>query len=66
MEELVLLLRGLRNQISSSTHSGVVQRHVELLGHLVLSNDEKSVRLKSLLGIPRERLDYWQIRRRTS
>ena len=28
-EELVLLLRGLRNQISSSAHSGVVQGHIE-------------------------------------
>ena len=29
LEELVLLLRGLRNQISSSAHSSVVRRHVE-------------------------------------
>ena len=42
------LLRGLHNLISSSTHSGVVQRHVKLrtLGSAT-SNDEKSVRLKS-------------------
>ena len=30
LEELVLLLRGLRNQTSSSAHSSVVQGHVEL------------------------------------
>ena len=50
LEELVLLLRGLRNQISSSAHSGVVRRHVRDCERLVLSTsgDEKSVRLKSL------------------
>ena len=44
----VSLLRGLRNQISSSTHSGVVRGHVELqtLGSIT-NGDEKSVRLKS-------------------
>ena len=49
LEELVLLLRGLRNQISSSAHSSVVQGHVELFCHLVLflSDDKKLVRLKS-------------------
>ena len=48
LEELVLLLRGLRNQISSSAHSSVVRRHVEfrVLG-LLLVEDEKSFRLKS-------------------
>ena len=30
LEELVLLLHGLHNQISSSAHSSVVQGHVEL------------------------------------
>ena len=30
-EELVLLLRGLHNQISSSAHSSVVRGHVEFL-----------------------------------
>ena len=42
------LLHGLRNLISSSAHSGVVQRHVKLwtLGSAT-SNDKKSVRLKS-------------------
>ena len=30
------LLRGQCNQISSSAHSSVVRRHVELFGHLVL------------------------------
>ena len=33
-EELVLLLRGLHNQISSSAHSSVVRGHVEFLGLL--------------------------------
>ena len=48
LEELVLLLRGLRNQISSSAHSSVVRGHVELwtLGSFT-SGDEKSMRLKS-------------------
>ena len=42
------VLRGLRNQISSSAHSGVVWGHVEFraLGSST-SGDEKSVRLKS-------------------
>ena len=67
LEELVLLLCGLRNQISSSAHSGVVRRHVEFgtLGSSS-SNNEKLLRLKSLLGVPRKRLDYWQVRHRTS
>ena len=49
LEELVLLLHGLHNQISSSAHSSVVRRHVEQFGHLVLitSDDKKSARLKS-------------------
>ena len=49
LEELVLLLRGLRNLISSSAHSGVVRGHVELRRLLVLitSGDEKSARLRS-------------------
>ena len=44
------VLRGLRNQISSSAHSGVVRRHLEPFWTLgsSTSNDEKSVRLKSL------------------
>ena len=48
LEELVLLLRGLRNQISSSAHSSVVQGHIEFqtLGSFT-SDDEKSARLKS-------------------
>ena len=48
LEELVLLLHGLRNQISNSTHSSVVRRHVEfqMLGPST-SDDEKLVRLKS-------------------
>ena len=52
-EELVLLLRSLRNLISSSTHSSVVRRHAELrtLGSST-SDDEKSVRLKSLWEFP--------------
>ena len=64
LEELVLLLRGLRNQISSSAHSGVVRRHFGAL--VTWFGDEKSIRLKSLPEVPRERLDYWQMRRRTS
>ena len=32
LEFLIGLLHGQRNQISSSAHSSVVQRHVELLG----------------------------------
>ena len=45
---LLPLLRRLRNLISSSAHSGVVQRHVEFwtLGSSS-SNNEKSIRLKS-------------------
>ena len=48
LEELVLLLRGLRNQISSSAHSSVVQRHVEFLtlGSTTCVN-KKLLRLKS-------------------
>ena len=44
-----IVLRGLRNQISSSAHSGVVRGHLELrtLGSAT-SDDEKSARLKSL------------------
>ena len=48
LRDAPLVLRGLRNQISSSTHSGVVRGHVELrsLGS-ASSDDKKSVRLKS-------------------
>ena len=48
LEELVLLLHGLRNQISSSAHSSVLRGHVEFqtLGSFT-NDDEKSVRLKS-------------------
>ena len=48
LEELVLLLRGLHNPISSSAHSSVVRGHVELqtLGSST-NDDKKSVRLKS-------------------
>ena len=50
LEELVLLLHSLHNQISSSTHSGVVQGHIEFLGlGATTSVDKKSVRLKSHL-----------------
>ena len=43
-----LLLRGLHNQISSSTHSSVVRRHVEFLSLGSSSSvNEKSGRLKS-------------------
>ena len=35
LEELVLLLRGLRNLISSSAHSGVVRGHGESFKLLV-------------------------------
>ena len=67
LEELVLLLCGQRNLISSSAHSSVVRGHAELrtLGSSI-SGDEKSVRLKSLLRVPKKRLDYWQVRHRTS
>ena len=63
----LLMLRGPRNLISSSAHSGVVRRHRSYwtLGSSS-SDNEKSARLRLLLGVPRERLDYWQIRRRTS
>ena len=46
LEELVLLLRGLRNQISSSAHSSVVQGHVEFLSlgsSLVLTRSQKDL-----------------------
>ena len=45
---LYSLLRGLRNLISSSTHSSVVRGHIEFraLGFST-SRDKKSVRLKS-------------------
>ena len=48
LEELVLLLHGLRNQISSSAHSSVVRGHVEFqaLGSST-NGDKKSMRLKS-------------------
>ena len=60
------LLRGLRNQISSSTHSSVVWRHVEFQSLGSSTSGEKLMRLKPLLGVPRKRLDYWQMRHRTS
>ena len=68
LKELVLLLRGLCNLISSSAHSSVVRGHVELFRQLVLLPvvDKKLMRLKSLLGVSKERLDYWQVRCRTS
>ena len=44
---LCLLLCGLRNQISSSAHSGVVRGHVDFLALGLSSCDEKSARLKS-------------------
>ena len=48
LEELVLLLRGLRNQISSSAHSSVVRGHVGFPTLGSFSNDDKkSMRLKS-------------------
>ena len=67
LEELVLLLRSLHNQISSSALSSVARRHIELrsLGSL-LGDDKKLIRLSVTLGVPRERLDYWQVRCRTS
>ena len=45
---MIIVLRGLRNQISSSAHSSVVRGHVELrtLGSFT-SGDKKSMRLKS-------------------
>ena len=67
LEELVLLLRGLRNQISSSAHSGVVRGHIELFRHLVLSLVvTRSRQDLSHTRSSKERLDYWQVRRRTS
>ena len=64
---LSCLLRGLRNLIPSSTHSSVVRGHVEFLSlGSFFSVDEKSGRLKLHLEVPRWRLDYWQVKRRTS
>ena len=60
------LLHGLCNQISSSTHSSVVRGHVEFLSLGSFLCDEKLVRLSVTLGVPRKRLDYWQMRCRTS
>ena len=61
------MLRGLRNQISSTAHSGVVRGHVELFRHLVLSLVvTRSQQDLSHTRSSKERLDYWQVRRRTS
>ena len=38
LEELVLLLCGLCNLISSSAHSGAVQRHIEFLSVFLEGN----------------------------